>query len=64
MINGSPIFCLVENKLESVTSFVMLNAKWEMNFSTGSDQDLIIPGSLECHSSAGPPREQGKSLMR
>ena len=64
VINGSHVFYLVEQKLESVTSFVMLKEKWEMNFSTTSDQDLMLVGSLEYHSSAGPPRERGKSLMR
>ena len=64
VINGSPTFCLVEHKLESVTPFVMLKEKWEINFFANSDQDLIVPGSLEYHSSVGPPREQEKNFMR
>ncbi len=56
-MNDSLVFYLVEHKSESVTSFVMLKAKWEINLSASSDQDLILLGSLEYHSSVGPPRE-------
>ena len=43
VINGSPIFCLIEHKLESVTSIVMLKEKWEINLFASFDQDLIVP---------------------
>ena len=56
-MNGSPSFCFVEHKLDSVTSLVMLKAKCEMKFFTSSFHNLILLGSFEYHSSVGPPRE-------
>ncbi len=63
-MNDSLAFCLVEHKSKGVSSFEMLKVKWEIDLSASSDQDLILPGSLEYLSSAGPPREQGNNLIR